>query len=292
MFALASAALVGAVNVVSKHALDGGADPLPLAAAAYALAALLFLPFTARFRLLKRRDAAPVLASAVLGMVVAPASLFFGLRLTTAVTASLLTNLEALFTAVLAALYLGERVRGREAVPLAAIALGALAVALGPDLAHGALPSAESLWGAALVAVAVLSWSVDSTLTTPLTRRYALRPLTGAKISVGALGLTLLAAGAGNAVPDRAVWPHVAFTAVLGIGASILCLYAAFRVVGATRSIVLFATAAFWGALLGRVFLGEALTWPHLAGGAVMLAGVVALSREAPHALPLTPPPG
>ena len=57
-------------------------------------------------------------------------------------------------------------------------------------------------------------------------------------------------------------------------------MYAALRAAGATRSIVLFSTAGLWGALLGRVALGESLTWPHLAGAALMLGGVVALARE------------
>lgn len=281
-YGLGAAVFVGTVNVVSKHALLTGVSPLALVAAAYAVAALLLAPWAVRFRLSEARDAGPVLGAAITGAVVGPAALFLGLQLTTAVTASLLVNLELFFTAVLATFFLGERVRGREALALLAIAAGGVTVAVGPDLARGMRPDLTNLAGAGLVSIASFSWSLDTTFSTPLTQRYPLRPLLGVKVLVGAVGLgaaAMLTGGFGTLGPDVA--PHILYNATIGTLGSVLLLLAGFRAVGATRTIVLFATAGFWGALTSWSLLGEALTWPHLVGGLLMLGGVVALSRTA-----------
>lgn len=289
--ALAAAVGAGFANVAGKAAANLGASALAVIAGAYGLAAVLLARDLVRFRVRSREDLPSLIGSAACGVVLAPAALFAGFARTSAVTASLLVNLETLFTAILAAAFLHERVRGREGLSLAAVAAGGVVVAIGPDLARGETPDLGALAGPGLVALAALAWSVDSTLNTRLLARYEARPLLAAKIAAGALALPLVAfAIDGVAWPALRVWPYVAFVAVSGVALSMVCFFGALRRVGATRTIVLFSTAGLWGALAARVALGEALTWPHVAGAALMMLGVIAFAREAgrEEARPLT----
>lgn len=285
-FALAAAACAAFANVAGKHAFErAGATPLALIGAAYALAGLALLPVAWRFRLADRRDLLPLVGALAAGVVIAPAALFAGFARTTAVTASLLVNLETVFTALLAWAVLRERVDGREGLALGAIALGGLVVAVGPDVARGEAPELASLAGPALVALAALGWSVDSTISTRLLSRYPPTALLGIKALVGGIALPLLAlAIEGNAAPPRAAWPHALIVAALGVVGSMAFFFGALTRVGATRTVVLFSTAGLWGAAAARVALGEALTWLHLAGAGLMMLGVVAFAREAGRA--------
>lgn len=284
--ALVAALAASTANVAGKHAFErAGATPIALIACAFGLAALVFLPLLARFRFHARRDALPILGSAVFGTIVGPAALFAGFARTTAVTGSLLVNLETLFTALLAWFFLRERVHGREGLALGAVALGGIVVAVGPDLARGEAPTLAGLAGPALVALAAFSWSIDSTVNARLLARYDAPRLLAVKVSVGAIGLAALAwLAEGSVATPRAAWPHLALVAAFGVAGSALAFLGALRRVGATRTVVLFSTAGLWGALGARVALGEALTWPHVAGAAVMMIGVVAFAREAQRA--------
>jgi drug/metabolite transporter (DMT)-like permease len=169
-----------------------------------------------------------------------------------------------------------------------------LTVSVGPDRVAGTRPTAQDLTGVGLVILAAVGWSIENTLSTPLSRRYALKPFLAVKLVGGA---TVIAAASlaftGGVLPPRDVWAPVLYNGTVGIVAAVFCFFFALRTVGATRTVVLFSSAGLWGALGGWLLLNEALTAAHVAGGALMILGVAWLANLAPGgATPKHTPPG
>ncbi|HEX2021822.1 MAG TPA: DMT family transporter, partial [Candidatus Thermoplasmatota archaeon] len=180
-WALLAAAMFGLVAVAAKG-IDASA--LAIACGAYLVAGVALLPALRGLRLAPR-DRWRVAAMTLFGGVLAPVALFQGLRMTTAVDASLLLTLEMAFTAGLASVYLHERVRPRALVGLALLFGAAALVALPARDAGGE----RSLAGNLLVAAAALAWSVDNTVSTGLATRHDPKRLIAAKSLGGGLAL-------------------------------------------------------------------------------------------------------
>src|SRR5947209_7355152 len=154
--ALVAAALFGASAPVAKRLLAEIAPSL-LAALLYAGAGLMALPFAARAW--KRREAPlrasdlPLLAGVVaFGGVAGPLLLLYGLARTSATVASLLLNLEAVFTTAIAVVVFHEWIGRRGAAALAVVVAGC---ALSTWAAGGAT---RSLVGPLAVAAACACW--------------------------------------------------------------------------------------------------------------------------------------
>ena len=102
----------------------------------------------------------PWLAGAVLaGGVIGPVLLMLGLAASDASSASLLLNLEGVFTALLAWFVFGENFDRRVALGMALIVGGGVLLSIGPRADAGV-----SL-GALAVAGACLAWAIDNNLT-------------------------------------------------------------------------------------------------------------------------------
>jgi len=163
--ALASALLFGATTPIAKQLLNG-ASPLLVAGLLYlgSGVGLTLLRLVQDRGLsptsLKRSDWPWLAAATASGGVLAPALLLVGLAHSDAATASLLLNLEVVFTAVLAWVVFYEATSQRVVIGFAAIFAGGLALAWPAQLA---VPG-RSL-GLVLIAAACLCWGLDNNFT-------------------------------------------------------------------------------------------------------------------------------
>ena len=267
---LAAALLFGAGTPLAKLLLDH-TSPWLLAALLYlgsglGLLLLRLLRPTARVRLAPGQ--AKWLAGAVAaGGVCGPVLLMLGLSGMAASSASLLLNAEAVFTALLAWFVFKENFDRR-------IALGMLAIVAGGLLL--AWPGRMDWPGwrpALLVAGACFAWAIDNNLT----RKVSLADASWIAMVKGlAAGITNLAL----AFWLGADWPPgtvVAAAALLGFasyGASLALFVVGLRELGTARTGAYFSVAPFFGAALAIGVLGEPLTAPLLAAGALMAVGV------------------
>lgn len=181
---------------------------------------------------------------AFFGAALAPASLAWGLQHTGALGASLLLNLEAIFTVFLARVFYGEPIGRRVTFAVTLMAAGGALL----GLRAGATSSSSAL-GLAAVVGATLAWALDNTLTRPLAD-FDPRAVVFGK----ALGGSVLSAAIALAL--RNVWPEpLASLALLvcgatGYGLSLRLYLRAQRVLGAARTASLFAFGPFVGAAL------------------------------------------
>jgi drug/metabolite transporter (DMT)-like permease len=265
---LLSALLFGATAPLAKLLL-AQAGPLALAGLFYlgAAAATLFARGRGEARL--RRSDLPWLSAAVLcGGLAAPALLLLGLARTSAVTASLLLNLEAPFTMLLALLFFGEHLSRREGLGASLVVVGA--ALLGPLRFDGAGR------GAALVALACALWAVDNNCSARLALKDPAQVLRVKALVAGTANLLLARFVAGERIGNPGL-PLV--IGALGYGGSLLLYLRAQRELGAARPAALFAVAPFAGAALSIALIGERPAPAHGIAALLMALGVAQLAR-------------
>jgi drug/metabolite transporter (DMT)-like permease len=254
--ALVSAVLFGITTPIAKQLL-AGTQPLLIAGLLYLGSGL----GVSALRLIQdRRWSAtgiaagdwPWLALAILvGGILAPALLMWGLARSDAADASLLLNLEVVFTATLAWVVFREPANPRVVWGLVAIFAGGLVLVWPARLA-----SERSLPALSLIVLACLCWAVDNNLTRKVSASDA-RVLAAIKGLAAGVTNTALALMLGASLPSA---PHVLVTLLigfLGYGLSLVLFIVALRHLGTARTGAYFATAPFIGAGAAILLSGQ-----------------------------------
>jgi drug/metabolite transporter (DMT)-like permease len=211
----------------------------------------------------------PWLAGALLcGGVVAPVLLMWGLAGMPGSGASLLLNAEGVFTALIAWFVFRENFDRRIALGMALIVAGAALLSWPAEAGFEASLPALSVLGACL------AWALDNNLTRKVSLADAgfIAMLKG--LAAGTINLALAVTIGGAGMPE---WSVVLAAAVLGVasyGLSLVLFVIGLRHLGTARTAAYFSTAPFAGAILSIPLLGEAVTPPLAAAGALMAWGV------------------
>jgi drug/metabolite transporter (DMT)-like permease len=277
LYALIAALGFGLSAPLAKLLLDD-APPLFLAGLLY-LGAGLFLGLTRvawRRRPTSGRPLTPrdrwILAGVVLvGGVLAPPLLLWGLDRSPATTTALLLNLEVVLTVILAGLVFGEHLGPRVAVAAVVMALAGIVLSWTPES-----PAIAS--GAAAIVLACALWALDNNLTRLIAESDPLLIVQVKGLVAGTVN-TLLAVGSGQPWPAPAT---IALALVLGVasyGTSLVLFIVSMRQLGAARTGAYFATAPFFGAA-GGLLLGEPITMRLIAAAALMAGATWLLVHE------------
>jgi len=204
---------------------------------------------------------------ALFGAFIAPVLLALGLRATSGTSASLLLNLEAVFTVALGGMVHREHVGRRVVTAVVVIAVGGAVVSLAPG------PASTTLLGSLLVAGATLGWALDNTLSRPLSQLDPGSVVAGKGVFGAALSL-ILALALREPMPALPAAIGVLACGAFGYGGSLRLYLRAQRILGSARTGSVFAVAPFLGALvalaLGEPFGGLGT----VIGGALMALGV------------------
>jgi len=275
-FALIAAALFGLSTPLAKLLL-GQLEPILLAALLYlgsgiGLAAWLILRRSIGGQ--KTREAGlkgtdlPWLGSAILsGGVIGPVLLLVGLRLTPASSASLLLNLEGVFTALLAWFVFKENFDRRIALGMAAIIAG------GVLLSWVGRPEIGIPWGPIFISGACLAWAVDNNLTRKVSSGDPIQIAASKGLVAGVVNL-IIALAVGAAIPRATIVSAAALLGFLSYGVSLTLFVLALRNIGTARTGAYFSTAPFVGALLSFVIFKDRISIAFAASATLMLIGV------------------
>lgn len=226
---------------------------------------------------LTRKDL-PWLAGAVFfGGMIAPFLLMIGLRSMPASSASLLLNLEGVFTALLAWFAFHENFDRRIALGMLLIVAGGLVLS-GRDMAGFTLPI-----GSLAIAGACLCWGIDNNLTQKVS---ASDPLQTAAIKGGVAGgvnLTIALMLGASLPPVRAIFTAL-LVGFLGYGLSLSLFVLALRYIGTARTGAYFSLAPFVGALVSFLLLRESAgPYFFIAGFLMAVGGWLHLSEQHAH---------
>ena len=275
-FALLSALLFGASTPLAKLLLPQLAPMLMagllylgcgVGLAAYALLRLCSKGLGSPEAALTRRDW-PWLASAIIiGGIIGPVLLMWGLARTPASSASLLLNLEGVLTALLAWFVFKENFDARIALGMALIALG------GVCLSWIGRPEVGVPWGSLAIVGACLAWAIDNNLTRKVSAGDPVQIAMLKGLVAGTVN-TVAALVLGARLP---AWPSLLATGVVGFfgyGLSLTLFVLALRHVGTARTGAHFSIAPFVGAAISILFLGDTPTIAFGVASALMATGV------------------
>jgi drug/metabolite transporter (DMT)-like permease len=206
-------------------------------------------------------------AATLLGGIVAPPLLLYGLMTTPASSASLLLNLESVLTALLAWYLFRENFDRRIATGMGAIVVGGLVLAWTPG------ESIRVTNGAVLIAAACACWALDNNLTRKVSQRD---PLVIAAVKGIVAGTVNLALGLrfGQTFPGMGVMASALVVGFAGYGVSLVLFVLALRHLGTARTGAYFAVAPFFGALYALLVQHETFTIQLGIAGVLMALGV------------------
>ena len=271
LFAFLAAALFGASTPCAKLLL-GETHPVLMAGLLYfgsgiGLSLLRRLRGATAEAPLTRRDA-PWLGGAVFfGGILGPVLLMAGLRTTPGSSASLLLNLEGVFTALLAWFVFRENFDRRIALGMLLIVTGGMALSCSPGVA------VRFPLGALAISGACLCWGIDNNLTQKVSGGDPLQ-VAAIKGAVSASANLLGAALIGARWPTLPVIGLALVVGFLGYGVSLSLFVVALRHLGTARTGAYFSVAPFIGAAVSLPLLGEPVAPSLIVAALLMAAGV------------------
>ncbi|WP_419420786.1 DMT family transporter [Legionella sp. D16C41] len=271
IIAISAAILFGASTPFAKLLL-GNISPILLAGLLYLGSGIGLLIF----RLIKNRGWQAsglfntewiwLLGTIIFGGILGPVLLMLGLVKTSAATASLLLNLETVFTALLAWIFFKENTDIR-------ILFGMLLIVAGGVLLAWPKQFSQHWVGSVTIALACLCWAIDNNLTRKIS---AADPLFIVLIKGLVAGTTniFLAFILHAALPS---WIQISYALLIGFlsyGISLVLFVLALRNLGTARASAYFSVAPFIGAAIAIIFFDSTISNLFWIAAILMAIGV------------------
>ena len=274
LYIAASALCFGALPIFARAAYAGGVDTTTLLLLRFGTAAaVLWALLIARGAPLPRGRALATLgAMGALGYAGQAFSFFTALTLASAGLVSLLLYLYPALVALLSRALLGH--------PLSRLQLAAIAMALaGSVLTIGRAGDGKPL-GILFGLLAAIIYSAYIVTGSRLPRSVVPTASATVVISAAAVVYAAVAVARGVQLPATAAgWGGVLGVALFGTVLAIGFFFAGLERVGPVRASIYSTLEPAFTLFLAAIFLGEQVTVPRLAGGALILAAVVLLAR-------------
>lgn len=280
---LAAVTMIWGGTFVAGRFLADQLNPLLAASLRFILASLALLLFIAcaRIRLLhpNLRQFAQLAVLGFCGIFFYNLCFFYGLQYINASRASLIVALNPAVIGLASWLLFKERLSRIKllGILLCLVGAGTVIVSRNPQLLQA---TADAWIGDLLILGCVAGWGVYSLCARGLNQ--SLGPLQTVTWSVllGTLMLTSTAFVTASVSVEAlrrlqlTQWLSLAYLGVLGSALAYIGYYDGIRRIGATRSGVFIALNPLTAVICGALLLGEQLTAPMLAGGAVILLGI------------------
>ncbi len=271
LMALLAAAAFGISTPLAKLLL-GNISPWALASLLY-LGSGIGLGIIALFRKkdgsseaqISHNDIPWLIGTVMFGGVAGPILLLLGLTSTDAASASLLLNLEAVFTLLVAWMVFKEHVDTR-------LFMGAIAIVAGALLLSWQGQAGNINMDFVIIALACLSWGIDNNLTRKIS---AVDPFVLASIKGVVAGSVnaILAYAMGASMPSFGPLAGAMALGFVSYGLGLVLFILALRYLGTARAGAYYGTAPFIGAMAATVLLGESLTPTLVIAGLLMAIG-------------------
>lgn len=273
LYAMVSAVLFGASTPAAKYLL-GAINPWLLAGLLYLGAGSgLFIILMVRFFFMKKAsneanlnvsDSVWLVCATVFGGILGPVLLMMGLVKTEAASASLLLNLESVFTAVAAWIIFREHTNKRLVFGMVLIVVGSIILTW-----HKQLNSSNFI-GVLYICGACIAWAIDNNVTRKISAADPLKIVAVKSFVAGSVNVILAWVFSTTLFIS---WTSIAACSIVGFigyGLSIVCFILGLRHIGTARTSAYFSLAPFVGAGLAIFFLGEHLSVQLIGAGILM----------------------
>ena len=203
------------------------------------------------------------------GGILGPAFLTYGIIHISGATTSLLLNLEAVLTSLIAWFIFKEHFEKKIVYGIVLIILGCLTLTLNSQLSSGD----DTILGFVLICLASLSWGIDNNVTRNISHLDPIMTASFKGLIAGSSNL-ILAYVIGERLSMNAEILQVGILGFLGIGVSLVSFITSLGSIGTARTGAVFSTAPFIGSFLSILLLGEPLTLPFSIA-LLLMAGVL-----------------
>ena len=222
---------------------------------------------------LERKDAPWMAGSILFGGILAPVLLMYGLEMSSGFSTSLLSNLEGVATAAIAAAIFHESTGKRLWLALGCVT--AAGVMLSWNSGEGRFDPS----GPALIALSMVCWGADNNITRHISARDPVQISVIKCLFAGAVPILLVMLSGGSIIVGIPIVLALVVGA-LGYGVSLVFFIKALEGLGASRTGAFFGLAPFVGAVASLVILHDWLGWVMLPAAILMVLGAVLLVGE------------
>ena len=286
--AVLSALCFGSVTTLAKPTLDT-INPLVLTCIIYLVSAIALTPATLHKKSsFRRKDMLMILGISLAGSVTAPLLFFQGLHMTSASNTAVLSNIEIVFTVIIAILFFKEKISRIGYVGLSMVTVGAMVVTSSPKISD----SYFSLdIGSIFVIGSSLFWAIDNNVSKIITKRVDILKIAQLKSAIGGTILlgVVLAINIPVLVPANEI-PFVLLLGTIGFALSLFLFLKSLHIIGVVKTIVIFATSSVFGLIFAILFLHEQISVFQIAAICVMILGIYLINRKGQIDTGIAPP--
>lgn len=285
-----SAVFTGLINTFAKPLLENTPDasyleisPITLVALIFLINGLFFTPLTKNSASLRQIGRRNIMLVTLAGIAEAAALItyFFGLKDTTAINASILSEGEIIFSILIALTFFRERLRKRELTPFAMIIVGILIIPVSYDVYSNGMHFTDLVFGDMLIILAGLFYALDINVCKYVSKRIDAKRITQLA-SFGSAAFALLLIFTFN-IPisvDISQIPSIVVISIIGTGMSTFFFIIALRLIGAVRTLLLYSSQSVFGVIFATIFLGEAVTIANVISITLVMGGIFLLRNR------------
>lgn len=288
--------LFGFTFSMAKQPLEN-IDPIVLSAIVYPISFAALIPITkSSFKIENKEDFLDILVISILGGVLAPILLFYGLERIDASEAVILTNAQIIFTVLLSSLFFGEKPNGIIGYS------GIIIVFVGLFVATTELDTSGSLFkyepGKIMIVGAMLVWAIDNNISRRLTKRSTIWPAKIAmlKFLIGGIILfgiaTIAVEESSSSFRSRlqiidslllikpSEWLIIIAVSLFGFAGALSLLLESLKRIGTIRTMMIFSLTPIFGIVAANIVHAESISILEAIATGIIIIGIFMVSKS------------
>ena len=288
--------LFGFTFSMAKQPLEN-VDPIVLSAIVYPISFAALIPITkSSFKIENKEDFLDILVISILGGVLAPILLFYGLERINASEAVILTNAQIIFTVLLSSLFFGEKPNGIIGYS------GIIIVFVGLFVATTELDTSGSLFkyepGKIMIVGAMLVWAIDNNISRRLTKRSTIWPAKIAmlKFLIGGIILfgiaTIAVEESSSSFRSRlqiidtlllikpSEWLIIIAVSLFGFAGALSLLLESLKRIGTIRTMMIFSLTPIFGIIAANIVHAESISILEAIATGIIIIGIFMVSKS------------
>jgi drug/metabolite transporter (DMT)-like permease len=287
--------LFGFTFSMAKQPLEN-VDPIVLSAIVYPISFAALIPITkSSFKIENKEDFLDILVISILGGVLAPILLFYGLERIDASEAVILTNAQIIFTVLLSSLFFGEKPNGIIGYT------GIIIVFVGLFVATTELDTSGSLFkyepGKIMIVGAMLVWAIDNNISRRLTKRSTIWPAKIAmlKFLIGGIilfGIATIAVEESSSFRSRlqiidslllikpSEWLIIIAVSLFGFAGALSLLLESLKRIGTIRTMMIFSLTPIFGIVAANIVHAESISILEAIATGIIIIGIFMVSKS------------
>jgi len=292
LFAIMAAAFSALPNVIPKSLMEEQVadasivpNPMMLVFVIYIVNSLLFSPFRKSDRkstnIKKGRTTLVLLI--ILGIAESAGTLSYtlGLQETSATNASILVNSETIFAILLGIMIFKEKLSKQEMLPFILIVIGSIIIPVGVDMNHNNWELSNFMIGDLFIIMSGFFYCLDTFIAKKLSDSIKTRHIVHIMSCTGAvMALTLMLLFQIPFDINLEQLSIISIVGYLGIGVTMMFFVIALRIIGAVRTVLIYATTTVFSIIYSFFILSENITILNIASAGCVLVGLFVLRNR------------